>query len=154
MQVRPHHTADIVIHCKQRYYYSNEPNYWLCLIILHSAPQQINAPEQMEDRPLIGRLRPHVMKVSGCRQKLAWNGGVIRDMSSHLRLVITTMFDRNSGRTVTKEAHGLWFNMDSCDVFLWPMKRQPGATSFQTIRYVGQNMLEWNMGGNFNFIEQ
>jgi hypothetical protein len=23
-----------------------------------------------------------------------------------------------------------------------------------TIRYVGQNMLEWNMGGNFNFIEQ
>jgi hypothetical protein len=23
-----------------------------------------------------------------------------------------------------------------------------------TICYVGQNMLEWNMGGNFNFIEQ
>jgi hypothetical protein len=23
-----------------------------------------------------------------------------------------------------------------------------------TIRYVGQNMLEWNMGGHFNFIEQ
>jgi hypothetical protein len=23
-----------------------------------------------------------------------------------------------------------------------------------TIRYVGQNMLQWNMGGNFNFIEQ
>jgi hypothetical protein len=23
-----------------------------------------------------------------------------------------------------------------------------------TIRYVGQNMLEWDMGGNFNFIEQ
>jgi hypothetical protein len=23
-----------------------------------------------------------------------------------------------------------------------------------TIRYVGQNMLEWNMGGNFYFIEQ
>jgi hypothetical protein len=23
-----------------------------------------------------------------------------------------------------------------------------------TIRYVGQNMLQWNIGGNFNFIEQ
>jgi hypothetical protein len=23
-----------------------------------------------------------------------------------------------------------------------------------TIRYFGQNMLEWNMGGNFNYIEQ
>jgi hypothetical protein len=23
-----------------------------------------------------------------------------------------------------------------------------------TIRYVDQNMIEWNMGGNFNFIEQ